>query len=238
MVKRRKAAAALGISFKRCANFQLPQKMHINGQLQDLYVPNEHGVKVAFIDILLDDCYRCRKLARSCQPIGTVLDIGANVGLFGITARYAFPIAQIHAYEPNPYLEGYLAVQASSGNFSYFMEAVGLETGTISLQFHSDAVLTRTKVDTAGKIPQVAFKMAIERLGGSVDLVKMDCEGAEWDVFKDKDSWNRVKHLSMEYHLWPDHSHEEVLDVVQSLGFAVREYMPVDNFGLLIASRP
>ncbi len=53
--KRRNVAAKLGSAFKRSASFQQPQRMNINGQLQDLYLPNESGVKVAFIDLLLDD---------------------------------------------------------------------------------------------------------------------------------------------------------------------------------------
>ncbi len=165
------------------------------------------------------------------------MDIGANVGLFGVAARNAFPAAQIHAYEPNPYLEQYLAVQAKSANFSYFMEAVGLENGRVSLDFNTDSVQTRSKNDNAGKIPQSSFREALARLGGDVDLVKMDCEGAEWDIFEDRDSWKRVQHLSMEYHLWPYHTHNEVFEVVKHLGFQVREYKPIDNFGLLIASR-
>ena len=236
LLKRRKVAAKLGVAFERCASFRLPGKMNINGQLQDIHMPNENGVRVAFIEILLDDCYRCRKLARYSQPVNTVLDIGANVGLFGIAARDAFPAAQIQAYEPNPHLEQYLAVQAKTANFRYFMEAIGLENGSVSLDFNVDSVQTRSMPDETGRIPRVAFREAIGRLGGSVDLVKMDCEGAEWAILKDTDSWDRIKHLSMEYHLWPDHTHDEVLDVVRSLGFLVREHSPSDNFGLLIAS--
>ncbi len=117
------------------------------------------------------------------------------------------------------------------------MEAVGLENGRVSRDFNTDSVQTRSKNDNAGKIPQSSFREALARLGGDVDLVKMDCEGAEWDIFEDRDSWKRVQHLSMEYHLWPDHTHNEVLEVVRHLGFQVREYKPIDNFGLIIASR-
>lgn len=236
LYRRRRAARRFGFAFNRCADFQLPDHITINDDHHRLYLPNENGVKVAVIDLLLDDCYRCKELVKSAQPVNTVLDIGANVGLFGIAARNAFPAAQIHAYEPNPNLEQYLSVQAKSADFSYFMEAVGLECGRVSLDFHTDSVQTRSTIDIDGKIPQIAFREAIGRLGGSVDLVKMDCEGAEWDIFKDKDSWKLVRNLSIEYHLWPDHSHNEVLDVVRSLGFRVREYTPIDNFGLLITS--
>ena len=70
-----------------------------------------------------------------------------------------------------------------------------------------------------------------------MDFVKMDCEGAEWQLFKDMESWGHVRHLSMEYHLWPDHTEQEMLDKVHELGFRVKSLTPSDGFGLIIASR-
>lgn len=235
-LKRKIAAAKLSVTFERSATFQLPERIKINGQIRSLYLPNENGVKVAFIDLLLDDCYKYKEL--DSPEIKTVLDIGANVRLFGVAARNAFPSAQIHAYEPNPFLEKYLEVQAKSANFEYHMEAVGLGNGSVSLDFHTDSVQTRSLTDVSGQIPQTSFRETIARLGGKVDLVKMDCEGAEWDIFQDVNSWQRVRHVTMEYHLWPNHTHDEVLAVIRSLGFRVREHKPTElDFGLLIASR-
>ena len=67
-----------------------------------LSFPDEVGVVNDFLSIFLDDDYR---LDRVKWPVGTVLDIGANLGFFSIAARNAFPEATIHAYEPNHELE-------------------------------------------------------------------------------------------------------------------------------------
>ena len=239
LLRRRKAAAEFKVRFDRSASFRLPNKIRINGEMYELNLPDENGVKVAFIDLLLDDCYGCRNLKRSGVKINTILDIGGNVGLFGLAARNIFPNAAIHSYEPNRQLEQYLSVQAQSSGFDYFMEAVGLKDSMISLELHEDSVQTRSKKkDSDGNVPQIAFRKAIDRLGGEVDLLKMDCEGAEWEIFKDPDSWKRVRNLSMEYHLFePEHTKEVVKKIIADLGFTITSFIHKDNFGLLIATR-
>ncbi len=234
LVARKNRAKKLGIEFQRAASFKMPNDMLINGDRKKVSLPLETGVEVAFVDILLDDCYGLENLP---QSIFKVLDIGAHVGLFSIAARNRFPQAIIHAYEPNPYLEKHLQVQAHTVGFDYFMEAVGLEDGKVSLDFHEDSVQTRSRVNEAGEIPQVAFGKAIERLGGSVDLAKADCEGAEWLLFQDEDNWQLIQNLSLEYHLWPDHKHDEIRQVIQKLGFQIKKQIPIEDYGLLLASR-
>jgi len=237
LMSRRKSAANLGVRFSRCASFNLPSKMVINGKEIALNMPNENGIKVAFIDLLLDDCYGCHELRRKEPQIKTILDIGGNVGLFGIAARSVFPGAIIHSYEPNRSLEPYLMSQAKFSDFKYFLEAVGLENGSISLEYHEDSVQTYSIQDDDGDISQIAFRTAIDRLGGKVDFLKMDCEGAEWDIFQDKESWTKVEHLSMEYHLVSEHTKDEVKTIIEKLGFKITLFKECSGFGLLSAER-
>ena len=206
----------------------------IHGRNYTVDFPDENGIRVAFIDILLDDCYQ---LGRIKTPVKTIIDIGANVGLFDLAARRRFPEAIIHAYEPNPNLEIYLKQQVSAGKFEYFMEAVGLESGKGALDYHEDSVQTRWIHDQNGNIAQTAFRETINRLGGSVDLIKMDCEGAEWEIFQDEKSWSRVQHLSMEYHLKFGRTAKEALNKVRELGFHIIRHSPASGFGIIIASR-
>lgn len=234
LVKRITRAKNLGVNFQRAATFQIPNSLLIHDTRKSLSLPQEQGAKIAFVDIFLDDCYGLEQLP---STILKVLDIGANVGLFSVAARNRFPEAVIHAYEPNPHLEKYLQMQAQTVGFDYFMEAVGLSEGKVSLEFYQTSMLTRTKVEESGEIPQVAFRQTIERLGGYVDLVKLDCEGAEWQLFQDKESWQLVQNISMEYHLMSDHTHDEIVQVIQNLGFHVKKQIPIKNFGLILASR-
>ena len=145
-----------------------------------------------FVELMLDDCYRLREIAREAD-IATVLDIGANVGLFSIAARAAFPRSKIHAYEPNSVLSRCLRRHAEQAGFEPFAEAVGHEAGMVSLAVDSQSsLLSSTRHDPDGSIPQIAFATALDRLGGPVDLVKLDCEGAEWEILADQSSWSRL----------------------------------------------
>ncbi|MCU0546546.1 MAG: FkbM family methyltransferase [Oscillatoriaceae cyanobacterium Prado104] len=235
LLQRKIRARRLGIKFDRVANFNLPASAIVRDQRRALNLPVERGMDGEFIEVLLDDCYGVEQLPPSLMKI---IDVGANVGLFPIAARNRFPAAMIHAYEPNPHLEVYLKNQSQIANFTYFMQAVGATDGKVMLDIGEVSGKTRSSVSKSGSIPMVSLQRAIERLGGSADLAKVDCEGAEWLLFEDRDIWQCVQHLSLEYHLWLGHSHESAKQVVESLGFKVRKQVPIDKwYGLILASR-
>lgn len=117
------------------------------------------------------------------------------------------------------------------------MEAVDVEDSRVNLEFHGDSVHTRSTVDANGSVPAVAIRKVIDRIGGSVDFVKIDCEGAEWRLWQDYESWKNVKYLSAEYHLQKNHSHDEAGSIVADLGFKILVQERADVFGLIRAIR-
>ena len=235
LLQRQTRARKLGIKFNRVANFNFPDNLIVLAKRQNVNLPSEKGMDGEFIEVLLDDCYGVEQLSESLM---TIIDIGANVGLFPIAARNRFPQAVIHAYEPNRNLENYLKHQSQIANFTYFLEAVGAEDGKVVLDIREVSGKTRSTVSESGDIPMVSFRRAIERIGGSVDLAKVDCEGAEWLLFEDRDTWQLVQNLSVEYHLWSGHTHAETRQVIENLGFRIRKQIPIDNwYGVILASR-
>ena len=231
---KRVRARKWGITLLLSQAFQIPAKVTLNGKSVQLNLPKEQGVSVAFSEIMFADCYG---LLSTKGPINTVLDIGGNVGIFSLAARQAFPNATIHTYEPNPQQEKYLEHQAKVANFKYFLEAVELEDGHVKLDLHDDSVQTTSKVDDSGEIPAIAFRKAVERLGGTVDFAKVDCEGAEWRMWKDHDAWQNVKNLSCEYHIQDGHTHDEARSQIESLGFTITYQERTDTFGIIRAAR-
>jgi FkbM family methyltransferase len=235
LLQRKNRAKKLGIAFNRVANFNLPDHLIVLQTRQKVNLPAEKGMEGEFIEVLLDDCYGVEQLSESLIKI---IDIGANVGLFPIAARNRFPQAVIHAYEANPNLEKYLKHQSQIANFEYFMEAVGVQDGKVILDIREVSGKTRSTVSDNGDIPMVSFRRAIDRLGGSADLVKVDCEGAEWLLFEDRNIWQFVQNLSLEYHLWFGHTHASARQVVESLGFKIKKQIPINQwYGLILASR-
>jgi FkbM family methyltransferase len=209
-------AHRLGIDFRRSSSFQTPGRMRIDGRYERLFLRNEHSTRVTFMEIFLGDTYGIERLA---FPVRTVLDIGAHSGLFSLHTRLVYKSARIHAYEPNADLRPYLEHQARLGRFEYYMEAVGSTDGRASLTRRDDSMQTRSYMDEEGDVPQVAFSHAIQRIGGHVDILKMDCEGAEWDIFADRDAWKSVRYLTMEYHLVNGRTLGDVAASIASLDF-------------------
>ena len=233
--RRKQAARRLGFDFRRAAGFALPAEIRVDSRTLHLNLPQDEGTRTAFVDVLLDDCYRLRTLPKN---IKTVLDVGAHAGLFSLAARINFPDAKIHAYEPNPQLLPLLSNQAKEGRFSFYPEAVGLVEGRMSLDSGADSVQTRAHRSEKGEIHCASFASAAAKLGPVIDLVKMDCEGGEWEMLKDEVTWKNVNHITMEYHLWAGYTLEELKARIVKLGFTVNHVnLAGDDFGLLQAAR-
>lgn len=199
----------------------LPRALLLRGRRIALALPDEKGVRDAFLEVVLEDGYGLR---RARGPLRSVLDIGANVGLFGLAVYDFYPNALVHAYEPNPALEPYLAAQTKATGGQYFMEAVTRDPGWIALEeIKGESVATRAVPSQSGSIRAVSFRQALARLGGGADFAKLDCEGAEWEILTDAAPWQGVSNLSLEYHYDqdPGHTGAEARRRVEALGFRV-----------------
>jgi FkbM family methyltransferase len=218
------------------AGFQAPEKIKIAGKEVNVHFPQEPGMGALhdFLSIFLDDDY---KIHNHKGGVDTVIDIGANLGFFSLAARHAFPKATIHSYEPNKALEKYLKPHAEQALFKVHYEAVGLEDDRVKLDFRGETKQTRSQQAASGEIMQVAFRKVIERIGNRVDFLKIDCEGNEWEILEDRETWKKVRFLAMEYHLWANgKDHTDAKKAVEAIGFKVTGQHPIDDYGLIYAS--
>jgi FkbM family methyltransferase len=234
IISKRYRALQWGCFFGKSDSFTLPSSVKLGGKRLPASFPDQIGVKVAYMEVLLEDCYGLRTVRPKARA---VLDIGANVGIFALAARRAFPDAVIHSYEPNGSLERYLKVQMHAARTTCFLEAVAREDGKVSMHLAEDSVTSRSENTDSGEIPAVSFRKTIERLGGNVDFAKVDCEGAEWEFLEDLEAWRRVRQMSMEYHLTDGHTHEDADRAMDRLGFRVTSITRAPTFGLLQALR-
>ena len=119
------------------------------------------------------------------------------------------------------------------------MEAIGAKTGRVTLRLGDGSWSSVSELRPDGPIAQLSFAEAITRLG-FVDVLKLDCEGAEWDIFCDRIPWTRVRSLVMEYHLWakPDSNERFLEHQLKRLGFANVSICPtVNSRGFAFASK-
>lgn len=239
-ILRRIKLFSLGVFYLKSSRIKIPNSLKINGHFKKIKFldKNEHNFSYEFHSICIDDCYHLQSLKKLNIKIETVVDIGANQSLFMIAARRAFPGAKIFGYEPNKELESILTPNAEQLKAQIYYEAVTKEDCMVQLEFGQTDLNTISRPSTFGKIIGTSLRKVIERAGGKIDLLKMDCEGAEWDLFEDEAAWKNIKALTMEYHLWAKEgsTFNDVVSILRKLDFKMIFHEPsTENFGIVTA---
>jgi len=203
-----------------------------------LRAPNNRLGAFPMLEVLVADSYHLDRLPwmASSEPALSVLDVGAQVGAFAVAIARRYPGAKIACYEPSPTSAAYLRANITANHLDQRVEAhqaaVASESGSVHLYSDGDASGQATTVDpalgsgggsqTVTVCQAVAFETAV-RIAGNVDLVKLDCEGAEYDIVLNSDPlcWQYVSCVLLEYHPVAGHSWEELADHFGEMGFAV-----------------
>lgn len=147
---------------------------------------------------------------------GMCVDIGGNTGCFSLSYKDFF--SKIHIYEPQSECNEIIR-QRTVGlqNITVFNEAVFSETGhVISMISHSNLDsgsvalkadnLTNNLMSTGWtdntvdyQVKTITLEDILERAGGSIDYLKVDCETSEYNFLMNKDLKN-IKYIGIELH--------------------------------------
>jgi FkbM family methyltransferase len=156
-----------------------------------------------------------------------VIDVGAHIGAFALWLAERYPGLRGACYEPDPAAFSYLernvrgldvvprrqAVTSRTGTAPLFRPSPG--GGTSSLRAgsssHPDAV----------PVPIVSFDELMDEIEEPVALVKLDCEGSEYDIVVESDpsSWRSVRRVVVEYHPVVEFEPRTLVDRLSALGF-------------------
>lgn len=234
LTKRVVNAASMGVYFPGTKRFLLPKQFFAHNRQIKLTAPQEPGLAWDFINVLLDDEYGLRRIV---PPPQTVLDIGANIGLFSLWAARCFPSATIHAYEPNPRITPFTQENLDQCGVTLFKKAVGSEIGFASIMDDSESRLCQLITGASEGIAVIQLQEAINQIGGKVDLLKLDCEGAEWEIFRNPAPFKNITSVRMEYHLTEGRTVDDVKRVVNNLGFTIEHLEENLGFGIVWFSR-
>ena len=230
LVGRSIAARKLGLSFTGTTMFSTPARIKLAGKEIQLFCPPEAGIAIDVINVLLDDEYQIGRLKERPK---TVVDIGAIIGLFTLWAATSFRGATVHAYEPNSDLWSYTESNISQVGANLYREGVSNKSGRGSVSCSGESRLGKCEIASTGGVAVTAFREVVARMGGEIDLLKLDCEGAEWDILEDSESLRAVKHVVMEYHLTGEgRSLEQLLAIFSARGFSPTHVNPNSGFGI------
>ncbi len=191
----------------------------------------------------------------------TIVDIGANMGLFAMWAAPQAPAGRLLAVEPSEVLDClvYNARANGLGNVTAVPAAVGDEGRQIELVEYpgfnlvshpsglGPAWITRLLIFLRYfrvRSPTVRRTAPCRSLGAlmdehglrAVNFLKVDCEGAEYPIFRNlaPEHWSRIERVAMEFHeLRPGDRHRELVSLFEQHGFHVEIRKPLLEYYLM-----
>lgn len=176
-----------------------------------------HGLE----EIFIDEIYRFNSLTETPR----IIDCGANIGLSIIYFKKLFPKSKITAFEPDLEIFEILEQNISTfrhGDVEIINKAIWNKNGYISF-LASGGVSGRIKASsTSGGVSEVQTFRLKDMLDEKIDFLKIDIEGAEFEVIKDCASkLSNVKNLFIEYHSLEENeqSLDEILKIIKDSGF-------------------
>jgi FkbM family methyltransferase len=192
--------------------FELPNGVRVT-------CPNRPGARVAVYEVFAEDAYRIAELADRLPDSPVVLDIGGQVGCFSIALAARRSDASVHAFEASPtsaeWLERNVRDNVLTDRVFVHAQAVSSMAGTLRFVASGDASVLSGRTAPAGAeldVPCVTFADAVAAAGGHADLVKIDTEGAEYEIVlgSERGDWAGVGDVVLEYHRVDGHDWSEL----------------------------
>jgi len=173
-----------------------------------MFEVNSVGELKVFWQIFVHNCYT---LPLRCE---TILDAGANVGIFSVWAARKQPQARIVSLEPFPatfrHLEKNIHNNGLQERIRPVRYALASTTGPRQIRGGGDSpnnglVLggMEDSTDNAIEVPCISLADFLKsEQFETVDLLKMDIEGSEWEVILSTAAavLHRIRHIIVEYH--------------------------------------
>jgi FkbM family methyltransferase len=142
------------------------------------------------------------------EPGGAVVDVGANIGIFSLYAVHK-KAGAVFAYEPNSESFAYLLHNIRANRLEQRVIArqfavVGAPGGQVRFPTRSsmyNAIITQDSAAEYELVDTIGLG-AILAQSGPISLLKLDCEGAEYEILfsADETSYAAVRHIRLEYH--------------------------------------
>tara|TARA_B110000858_G_scaffold198442_1_gene265042 strand:- start:4299 stop:5039 length:741 start_codon:yes stop_codon:yes gene_type:complete len=180
-------------------------KIELKGNSLNLRADN-YLAKIADLamawEVMVDNVYD----AFPIRPEDTIVDIGGHIGSFTVKAASQAINGKVYTFEPFPSTHAVLKKNTENlKNVHAQQTAVSGVCGSQELFFSSSNPAENSllrKTDNSIEVPLVTLKAAFDMNHiENVDLMKIDCEGAEYDIlFNAGDSLSIVQKMVMEVH--------------------------------------
>ena len=169
----------------------------------------------------------------------TIVDIGGHIGVFAVYAAQFAKNGRVIAFEPmvdnyklllsNLELNGIknvtvenIAIGKEDGFFRLYIRPKTLKKGEVAYNSggHSFHLIKDSNVHV--DVPTVSFDTLVNKYNlDKIDFLKMDCEGAEFDILfnASEESLSKISKLAMECHPYENNTMQDMVNFLNEHGF-------------------
>lgn len=176
------------------------------------------SIYLVFKEIFMNDVYAIDDLIKKIPKNPVIVDIGANVGFFDILMLSKLPEAEIYAYEPlaanvdtlKKIIDSNPSIQQSIALYQYAVTGLPKEALYLYMENTEDSqvvasVFSAFNANNTKKIsvPCITLTDIIkEHKLENIDILKIDCEGSEYDIIynTDPELVRKAKIIALEVH--------------------------------------
>jgi FkbM family methyltransferase len=193
-------------------------------------LPNVPGARVPVYEILAEDAYRLEWFTADLPTEFGVLDIGGHVGCFSVALAALRPGARVWTFEASPSTAAYTQRNVQQNGFADRVTvrnvAVSATAGTLEFADNGGGSGLNGITAPAGaariSVPAITFGDAKALADVPVRLVKIDTEGAEYDIVLGSapEQWRDVERVVLEYHDVPGRGWPELESFFSAAGLS------------------
>ena len=172
-------------------------------------------------DVVEDAPYKF--VATTDEPY--ILDCGANIGLSVYYFKKLYPKSKVVAFEPDPNIFKTLSKNIETNNFTnveLVNKAIWIDNNSMEFEVEGGFSGRINQYNSNSNIIKVGCQRLNDLLTRYVDFLKIDIEGAEFEVIKDcSKNLSLVKNLFIEYHSHISENQKlgELLLILSEAGF-------------------
>lgn len=225
--KLKRARAVFKLTGRFFRSRQVPQDCclyNINGVNRTVYGRQALSM---LIDIVINDSYGLKRF----KYLDTIVDVGANIGIFALHASTLFPHAKIFACEPSHLSSINLKNNLRQLNVSTQPYAVGATTRKVLLKYEKDlsacSVLSEAGVSfpDSQECEMLSLDDVAAKIGAPIGLLKLDCEGSEYEIMQTS-SLERVRYIVGELHTCQKGNPSLGIELLKKRGFEIDRWLP------------
>lgn len=189
---------------------------------------NHHLDALTIKEIFIDQDYRPK-----LKDPKVIIDVGANIGTFSILAALKYPHSKIYSFEPADRTNSLLNTNVKLNNITNITtikKGVSSSVGKASFFTHPATGLSSLTRSRPGmrqinilltSLPEVFSQFSIKKC----DFLKMDCEGAEYDILFSlpNNFFKKLPYIILEYHdSINKHRHSELVTFLKQHNYKIK----------------